>query len=310
MYISEILLIWRYTSINTVPAISLIIWDMLNFAIWLVIHIFGRYFENPHSDRGWTTLLNMSNLINGTIVNIVLPSCVFFFFGRFTFGSYSCVWYNGWNNYDNFYYGSTQMCVVLILPIVRNLTAGGLALETVVGNSTAGEVTVTSFGNVVAYGVVVPLVPVVCNMVVGNVVVISAVGNLVVDNVVVVPFICIVVNGSVVGIVVVGSVVGFVVVDSVVNFVVVDCVVGSVVGFVVVDSVVVVCSVVGFVVVDSVVNFVVVDCVVGSVVGIVVVDSVVVMGSVVGFVVCCWTTHYYCHYYSKCLWWFKQMKFV
>jgi hypothetical protein len=66
------------------------------------------------------------------------------------------------------------------------LTAGGLALETVVGNSTAGEVTVTSFGNVVAYGVVVPLVPVVCNMVVGNVVVISAVGNLVVDNV---PFI-------------------------------------------------------------------------------------------------------------------------
>jgi hypothetical protein len=60
------------------------------------------------------------------------------------------------------------MCVVLILPIVRNFTAGGLALETVVGNSTAGEVTVTSFGNVIAYGVAVPLVPVVCNMVVDN----------------------------------------------------------------------------------------------------------------------------------------------
>jgi hypothetical protein len=73
------------------------------------------------------------------------------------------------------------------------LTAGDLALETVVGNSTAGEVTVTSFGNVIVYGVVVPLVPVVCNMVVGNVVV-------VVD--------------SVVGFVVVGSVVGFVVVGS------------------------------------------------------------------------------------------------
>ena len=158
------------------------------------------------------------------------------------------------------------MCVVLILPIVRNLTAGGLALETVVGNSTAGEVTVTSFGNVVAYGVVVPLVPVVCNMVVGNVVVISAVGNLVVDNVVVVPFICIVVDGSVVGIVVVGSVVGFVVVDCAVSFVVVDCVVGFVVvGIVVVDSVV------GFVVVGSVVGFMVVGRVVS------VIDNLVAM---------------------------------